>query len=281
MHSPKVLLPGDRLPSFQRWLIKPIAGAAGFGIREVYAARPSVVPEGCYGQEYVEGLSCSGLFVGHEEGCLFLGATTQLVGTPWLHATGYHYAGSVGLLELSDAFCLWFRDLGNILAAEVADVDGFGLRGIFGVDCILQPGVPWAIEINPRYTASVEVWEYARRRSALALHRRVFENLNDKAAQRKLQAMRISTGSRKVVGKAILYAREAVTIPAPTPWSDLKPVDPASFDMPAFADLPSVGDRIEKGHPILTFFAMGASTRDCCAELEKRAQDLDRWLYGS
>jgi predicted ATP-grasp superfamily ATP-dependent carboligase len=71
-----------------------------------------------------------------------------------------------------------------------------------------------------------------------------------------------------------------VTIPAATPWSTLEPTDPASFDMPAFADLPSAGDRIEKGHPILTFFETGVSTKECCVALEQRAQALDDWLYG-
>jgi predicted ATP-grasp superfamily ATP-dependent carboligase len=52
------------------------------------------------------------------------------------------------------------------------------------------------------------------------------------------------------------------------------------FDPPQFADLPSPGDRIEKGHPILTLFATSSSTRDCLKELEQRARALDRWLYG-
>ena len=38
---------------------------------------------------------------------------------------------------------------------------GCGLRGLFGVDFVLSEGVPWPVEINPRYTASVEVLEYA------------------------------------------------------------------------------------------------------------------------
>jgi predicted ATP-grasp superfamily ATP-dependent carboligase len=300
MRSPDVLWPGDRLPSFERWLIKPIAGAAGFGIREAYGAQPGKVPDGCYGQKYVPGTSCSGLFVGHERGCLFLGATIQLVGTPWLHAAPFHYAGSVGLLELPERVYRWFRDLDNILA------DRFGLRGIFGVDCILQTDMAWTIEINPRYTASVEVWEYARKRSALALHRRVFENPNDKETHLKLQKMRISTHSRKVVGKAILFARETVTIPEKTPWSAPVASEPPTlvgggarqppptnvggsplnyapklgFDLPEFADLPSPGDRIEKGHPILTFFASDSSSEVCLEKLKRRAEMLDGWLYG-
>jgi predicted ATP-grasp superfamily ATP-dependent carboligase len=274
MWSPGLKFPGDKLPPFEHWLLKPLAGAAGIGIRESFNSRPVRVPEGYYAQKYVSGLSCSALFVGHERGSVFLGATTQLVGAPWLNATGFLYAGSVGLLPISETYFQWFRGLGQDLACRL------GLRGIYGVDCVLQPGQPYVIEINPRYTASVEVWEYARRRSVLALHRRAFEIKGDKAAEFKMQFLKISHRSRKIIGKAILYARDSVIIPELTPWSKLKPVDPASFAMPRYADLPRLGDRIEKGHPVLTFFATGDTTRDCIANLEDRAREIEAWLYG-
>ena len=73
--SPRVLLPGEYIPSNRNWLIKPIAGAAGFGIREAATSEAHQVPAKCYGQEFVEGRSCSGLFFGHDSGCVFLGAT--------------------------------------------------------------------------------------------------------------------------------------------------------------------------------------------------------------
>ena len=44
----------------------------------------------------------------------------------------------------------------------------FGLAGWFGVDFILRDGIPWPVEINPRYTASVEIHELASGRSLLA-----------------------------------------------------------------------------------------------------------------
>ncbi len=52
------------------------------------------------------------------------------------------------------------------------------------------------------------------------------------------------------------------------------------FDLPEFADLPSPGDRIEKGHPILTFFATALSSEACLENLKQRAGLLDRWLFG-
>ena len=175
---------------------------------------------------------------------------------------------------MSPASSQRFRDIGDLLSRSV------GLRGIFGVDCILQDDVPWVLEVNPRYTASVEVWEYAGKLSALALHRSAFESPNDVVDREELSSMRIVVNSEIVIGKAILYARENVTIPRLTPWATLGAVDPAGFDPPPFADLPSTGDQIERGHPILTFFADGPFVDDCLRNLEQRAKSLDHWLYG-
>jgi len=67
---------------------------------------------------------------------------------------------------------------GEIVAAFVqlgdALVSGFGLRGLFGVDCVLRDGVPYPVEINPRYTASVEVVEHALGIATMGLHRLAF-----------------------------------------------------------------------------------------------------------
>jgi predicted ATP-grasp superfamily ATP-dependent carboligase len=50
-------------------------------------------------------------------------------------------------------------------------------------------------------------------------------------------------------------------------------------EMPAFADLPAAGERIEAGRPILTFFARAGSPSACKDALRGIAEDLDRWLY--
>ena len=35
----------------------------------------------------------------------------------------------------------------------------FGLVGLNGIDFIARAGVPWPIEVNPRYSASMELLE--------------------------------------------------------------------------------------------------------------------------
>ena len=138
-------------PDGRVWLTKPYRGAGGAHITRW---QRETSPPGFYYQEWIEGKSCSALFVGKRDGLArLLGATTQLVGQSWLHASGFQYCGTIGPLRLASATVAGLRRLGNAL------VGAFGLRGFFGVDFILQDDHPWPVEINPRYTASAEVLE--------------------------------------------------------------------------------------------------------------------------
>ncbi len=78
------------------------------------------------------------------------------MGEPWLRAAPFHYCGSVGPVDCSPGLQEMLERLGNTLTASCQ------LRGIFGVNGVLRDGAFWPVEVNPRYTASVEVLEYAR-----------------------------------------------------------------------------------------------------------------------
>src|SRR5690606_21045188 len=78
----------------------------------------------------------------------------------------FHYAGSLGPLRLANATTRHLQALGDLLAAE------FQLIGAFGVDFILDADeeTVWPVEINPRYTASMEVLERAHDQLIVAQH---------------------------------------------------------------------------------------------------------------
>jgi predicted ATP-grasp superfamily ATP-dependent carboligase len=262
---PEVRLPETGAPA-GRWLVKPVRGAGGVGIRFWEEGAP-LPRKGHFLQEYVAGEPCAALYCGDGRSATFFGATRQLVGAPWLHAAPFHYCGSLGPLSLSPPLRAALQRLGDVLAA------GCRLRGLFGVDFVLRGGVPWPVEVNPRYTASVEVLEYARCFPALAWHRRAFE------AGGPEPPMPSEGPPQAVLGKAILFARAPLTFPADGPWlPTLRRAAPAT-EVPAFVDIPPAGQRIEGGRPILTLFAAGASLAACEQRLQETAADLDRWLY--
>jgi predicted ATP-grasp superfamily ATP-dependent carboligase len=158
-----------------------------------------------------------------------LGVTRQLVGEPWLHAPRFGYCGSIGPLVISTSEEMVWKKLGRVL------VQWAGLQDWFGVDAIVRDGVPWVVEVNPRYTASVEVIEYGR---------------------------------SSPVAKAVYYAPRTITIPAHCPWETS--VRAAIDDtMPEYADIPRAGSVIRRGRPVVTIFGEDE------AELRGKARVLD------
>jgi predicted ATP-grasp superfamily ATP-dependent carboligase len=248
----------------RRWLVKPFRSAGGVGIH-FWDGKPS---EGrlAYFQEYIEGQACSALFIGDGLQARLLGATQQLVGEPWLHVAPFRYCGSIGPLALGPELRRRLGRLGTVLA------QGCRLRGLFGVDCIFRDDTPFPVEINPRYTASVEVLEHATRLPALAFHRQVFDPDARPAWPRE------STDVPKV-GKAILFAKADVIFPADGPWSAVLGSTGPVEEMPAFADIPEKGQPIRAGQPLLTFFTRGDSPTVVWDALRQIAADLDQWLY--
>jgi len=98
-----------------------------------------------YLQPFIEGRSLSAVY----DGDRCIGATIQLV-------EQFRYVGSVGPIEVTQAM----RELGRRFAGSC------GLTGLWGIDMIEDPaGRLHPVQINPRFTASVEVFE--RNRSKL------------------------------------------------------------------------------------------------------------------
>lgn len=245
-------VPATAPGSTGRWLIKPRAGAAGVGIR--FWDGQGVKSSRHYLQEFIEGESGAALYVGSQ----LLGATRQLIGAEWLHAGPFRYCGSVGPWELSASARATLGEVGRVLASA-------GLRGLYGVDFVLRDDVPFPIEVNPRYTASVEVLEYATGVAALALHCDAFRP--DPQRERGcVQPLAHAAGSFGTPGvaKGIYFAPWSFPFPDDGPWLD------QLDDRPAFADIPAPGLRLDRGHPVLTLFAPSVE------RLRERAATLDR-----
>jgi predicted ATP-grasp superfamily ATP-dependent carboligase len=245
-----------------RWLLKPRKSAGGFGI-QVYVGQP-FNPLTHFLQEWIDGVPCSAVFLGHEVSADLLGVTGQLAGTSWLNAAGFHYAGNIGPLLLDPTTKARWQHIGTVLTRS------FCLRGLFGIDAILRDGVPWPIEINPRYTASVELLERGYARPLLPSHRAVFEKLPPPTFDAPTDS--------PTCGKAILYARETFSFPKDGPW--LAELAYGGGAEAAYADIPPAGEIIEEGRPVLTLFAAGKTAAQCLGKLQEKAQALDRRLWG-
>jgi predicted ATP-grasp superfamily ATP-dependent carboligase len=239
------------------WLIKPRRGHAGI--------RPwtgDTIDNQHYLQEKIKGEPIAAVFLAGQKRSELLGVTKQLVGEAWLHAPAYGYCGSLGPLEVPPKVRESLIRLGEVLSSDL------GLLGLVGVDCILQDQTVWTVEINPRYTASVEILEHACGRSFLADHVAIFRPGSE--PQPSQSGPTSAPTESKFLGKAILYARESITVPVTGPWTKYR--HQAIEDMPHFADIPHPGEQITAGAPVLTLFEQGPN---CLTRLRKLADLLD------
>jgi uncharacterized protein len=275
--TPEIRLESAGLPQDGSWLVKPSRSSGGQGIQPWLGQRLSshgkVAPR--HYQQLVVGEPCAALFMGTGQGEWFLGVTRQLVGQHWLNAAPYAYCGSVGPFHLTTAEWDLFNNLARALRACMP------LKGVFGIDCVWCDSTPWVIEINPRYTASVEVVEHAYNCAVFTRYPPIFlgHEAKDLPGFQRIMLLPFLQSRCPTIGKAILFAKSALVFPADGPWSHVLREPPDVRDLPGFADIPAAGTPIAAGQPVLTFFA-GASTEEACLEeLQRVAAEVDRWLY--
>jgi uncharacterized protein len=255
--APRVSSGAGHLGGSRRWLVKPRQSGGGHGIR---ALRPGqAVPRSRYAQERIDGAPGSITFVANGRRAVPLGLSLQLVGRSRFGADGFRYCGSI----LCGGPAPLFEREGDLFdsAAVVASVitETFGLVGVNGVDFVARDGAAWVVEVNPRYSASMELVERAHDVSIFQLHA-------DACAGRLPSRTPFGRPSRRVHGKAIIYARRPVVVGRPRRWRDS-----------SMRDVPHAGERIERGRPICTVFAAGESLRACVSVLEARAA----WVYSA
>ncbi|MCH7694808.1 MAG: ATP-grasp domain-containing protein [Proteobacteria bacterium] len=257
--SPEIFTHADVQAAQQRCLIKPVHGAGGMGISVFNDAQQ--IPAHHYLQEFIEGQSVSAVFIGNAAKACLLGVTRQLIGEPDFNAAAFNYCGSIGPLALSSTATHQWSTLGNALVKE------FGLRGLFGVDAIMQQDVIFPVEVNPRYTASVEVIELATGLPVIAMHCQACAGLLPVIEDKPVQ---------KLIGKAYLFAPHDLQI------TDI----PASLNadvgdgLPCIADIPETGAIIYQGKPVMTLLVEAADEEKCRVMLKHAVSQLMQtgWL---
>jgi predicted ATP-grasp superfamily ATP-dependent carboligase len=244
-----------------RWLTKPRRGSGGTGI-SFWDGKRLVSSRDFYFQKWIAGRSVAAIYCARPSQTQLLGVTEQLVGVRWLGARPFAYCGSIGPLELPGVSLQHLQRLGQVLA------DQTGLRGFFGVDLVEHDGCYYVIEVNPRYTASVEVLEYATGQSLFLEHAAVFDS--------PIGTPTPPTQAPRMVGKAILYATRRFTFPDSGPWDNdvHRPAD----EFRHFGDIPMPGSALEPGWPVLTLFAEGESVRPVRDRLRQAACDTAELL---
>ncbi len=240
----------------RRWLRKPIHSGGGHDIE--FSTEGQSMGRGFIRQEYIPGIAASASFVANGEACIVLGLTEQIIGRPEFGAQDFRYCGNI--LPLAEEQASVLTQVQNITARLTRE---FNLVGVNGLDFILKENQVFPLEVNPRYSASMELIERAYGLSIFDLHVRSIEHRS--LPQFDLSARWVD---QKFYGKAILYAGQDGNAPDTRGWPQRD-----------IRDIPFPGEALTADSPVCTILSSGDTRADCFASLAAQAAAIKGEIY--
>ncbi len=237
----------QRVPAGDGWLVKSARGCGGSHVKPWRREMPT--PAQPYWQRRIAGAAGSILFVGDRHRSRILGWNTL-----WRREPDYVYGGAVNRLCLAPT---GRRTVEHAVAGLTREL---GLVGLNSLDFVVTEGGPRILELNPRPSATMELYDACYRRGLVALH---------VAACRGTLDLDDVTGADAgpVRAHMIVYARTPVTI---------------SGGVDAWprwcSDLPARGQTISAAAPICTVHAAGTDADKVAALARARHDALLRRL---
>lgn len=249
---------GWRVPETRReppadprgWLHKEIGGAGGVHVRR---AETATAHARAYYQREMPGRPLSVTFLADAERSWVLGFNALAVQA--MGDAPFCYAGA--------STCAFDPVLEREVQARLDRlVRVTGLRGLNGLDFLLDGGEMYALEVNPRPTATFELYDPDYAEGLVYWHIRSFAGpLGDFPARR----IRSPAHGR---GCAVVYAQHAFRVPA-------------GAELPGWCrDLPVAGGRIQAGAPVLTVFAEARDETRVQHLLRERQHEIRGMLQG-
>jgi predicted ATP-grasp superfamily ATP-dependent carboligase len=265
----------EGLPLDGSWLAKTYNGASGSGVR-IFGGKENANEQACY-QKRIDGVPCAAIYLATDGDAQLLGLTRQIIGEPWLRAHGFQYAGSIGPWSVSEAIRSTLVRLGAVLSEQ------FELAGLFGVDFMLDGDQAWTVEVNPRYTASVEIVERCTGVRAIAAHVAACGGVAAKMERGEATAFaggaedNPAQAASNCHGKATLFATRDVVVSQA--FADYSIAESMREPWPLLADVSGPGTLVESGRPVLTMFASGTSVAEVEQRLRERVAEVENRLY--
>ena len=200
--------------------------------------------DGLVAQRVIQGDSVSLIFCADNEGVKCLGGSMQLNG----ETNPFSWVGSVSGLQLEP------RDLRSATQFAIALAGGAELRGVFGIDFIVDEDGIWPVDVNPRIPASTEV-------------------VGDHVMQQHLNAFGIdcpvaAQRDEMVNVKRVIFNQTSSPFIFDRSRIESIPIHFLDSNSPAsIADVPCDGESIEPGHPILTVIASASDQREAMSRI--------------
>ncbi|WP_404356293.1 ATP-grasp domain-containing protein [Methylotuvimicrobium sp. KM1] len=221
----------------EQWLIKPETGEGGLGIRLFRNGMPT--QGNMYWQKYIEGTAGSALFLADGRNIRIIGFHTQWCENQYADQP-FLFAGVINRCPLS-------AEQADIIHSWIAAiVRAIPLKGLNTLDFIIQGERIYVLEVNPRPSASMQLYDADLFGAHLNACRGILDNTNFTRHQ--------------VCAYRIVYADRDITIPDAFSWPK------------ACRDLPIAGSIIRKGQPICSIIARDINVRSVHRQLNKIRQ---------
>ena len=265
------------IPEEGNWLLKSRASAGGLGVRMVSGRSVGDSATGgereCSGDEYfqewISGNSIGATFCSYSNGVCLVGIARGLDASEYPGPLPFIYRGNIApwsLPALANAQLLKFASL---VTEET------GVRGLWQADFVwqeesLEEGLLWLLEINPRWSASMELHDLAQGQVAeengkVLVREHLRAVLGDSATSAwggemqgrdkqlqsgaEYQGQSVEVGASVVYGKGVVYAPEDLVLNAEVQrrlwecrWDGVSPIGISEIDKGEgfwLADIPS------------------------------------------
>jgi uncharacterized protein len=226
------------------WLTKEPGGAGGTRVRPAGRGR---IGSTTYFQRHMPGTACSALFLANGRRAFVVGFNQQW--TSSAHpALPFLYGGAVGGFPVPTSVECEIRDRLDAL------VETSGLVGLNGVDFLLD-GASWSVlEVNPRPTATMELYDADYDRGLLDAH------------------LRACTGELPVSMPPGRMVRASMIVHATRAWQVV-----AGFEFPEWCrDLPHPGTRFTQGDPVCTVHAEAPTAESAVSLVRERQREVEQ-----
>lgn len=238
-------------------VLKPTEGFAGSGVRlvddahsleEEFTRLATWSRKGVLVQEHVEGVHASLSIISTSKDARVLSVNEQLLGLKELHQTEpFGYCGNIVPLDVSSSVQTCCEELSSRISRE------FHLTGSNGVDVVIsEDGIPYVIEVNPRFQGTLECVEQTLGVNLVQLHLQ---------ACLKGALPRDIGEPEEYWSRLILHAPLEAAAPDLTVWNGVR-------------DIPIPGSLVGEGEPLCSVFSRGESREASLGRAEEKATSI-------
>ncbi len=232
-----------QMPEFNDdWLIKPMQGEGGLGIKKFERLREK--NDTCYWQRFINGFPLSALFIANGSSFKICGFHKQQVVS--INGDEFVFSGIISYPGLDSEIKAQLNGWVSSLVNE------FGLIGLNSVDFILENNHCYVLEVNPRPSASMQLYD-------ANLIRGHINSCLDKSLD-------IQISLKEYSGYQVVFAETNVVIKKNIQWPKW------------IVDRPQAGSLINTGMPICSIIARRGSEQQVLDELLLKQQIIKKLI---